>query len=158
MVPGNFSHAFLFVWDTETQTLVNPAGIDVGDVFVGSPLQNAEIEIPNLSLYELAVFTRPGTITSTGTANFTIVHDSEVGILVQRVVRHHKLFGRTVPTLHAVGRVPLGMFRRGSRHVHWNLKVNGHRLKPGTYQVTLRSLTASKQIRDFGVPDLIRVR
>ncbi len=41
--------------------------------------------------------------------------------------------------------------------MHWNLKVDGHRLRRGTCQVTLRSLTASKKIRDFGVPHLIRV-
>jgi hypothetical protein len=81
-----------------------------------------------------------------------------VGILVQRVVGHHKLFGRTVPTLKVVGHVPLGKFHKGRRHVHWNLRVNGHRLTHGTYQVTLRSLTPSTQIRDFGVPHLIRVR
>jgi hypothetical protein len=150
--------SFLFVWDTATQTLINPAGVDVGNISVESTHGNPEPLAENLGLYELTVFQGPGTITTAGTVNFQLLQGSAVGILVQRVVGHHKLFGRTVSTLQAVGRVPLGMFKRGSRHVHWNLEVNGHRLTRGTYQVTLRSLTASKQIRDFGVPHLIRVR
>jgi hypothetical protein len=149
---------FLFVFDTQTQTLINPAGVDVGDISLESKQGNPEPLAENLGLYELTVFQGPGTITTAGTVNFHLLQGSAVGILVQRVVGHHKLFGRTVPTLEAVGRVPLGMFKRGSRHVHWNLEVNGHRLTRGTYQVTLRSLTPSKQIRDFGVPHLIRVR
>ncbi len=35
---------------------------------------------------------------------------------MQRVIGHHKLFGRTEPTLKAVGRAPLGMFKEGRRH------------------------------------------
>lgn len=146
---------FLFVWDTETQTLLNPAGVDVGNIAVQGQVGGGG---DNLGLYELTVFRGPGAITSTGTVNFHLAADSAVGILVQRVVGHHKLFGRTVPTLKPVGHVPLGRFKPGRRHVHWDLRVNGHRLKRGTYQVTLRSLTASKKIREFGVPHLIRVR
>jgi WD40 repeat protein len=146
---------FLFVWDTETQTLVNPAGVDVGDISVEGQVGGGG---DNLGLYELTVFRGPGAITSTGTVNFHLASDSAVGILIQRVVGHHKLFGRTVPTLKLVGHVPLGRFKQGRRHAHWDLRVNGRRLKRGTYQVTLRSLTASEKIRDFGVPHLIRVR
>jgi hypothetical protein len=145
--PRSSLHTRLFVWDTETQTLINPTGVDVGQVFPD-----------NLGLYQLTVFRGPGTITSTGTVNFHLASDSAVGILVQRVVGHHKLFGRRVPTLKPVGHVPLGRFKQGHGPVHWDLKVNGHRLTRGTYQVTLRSLTASKKIRDFGVPQLIRMR
>ena len=143
---GNSSIDFrLFVWDTETQTLINPAGVDLGETT--SPR----------GLYETPVFGRTG-ISPVGSVTFQLASDSAVGILVQRVVGHHKLFGRTVPTLKKVGRVPLGIFRKGRHHAHWDLKVNGRRLKRGTYQVTLRSLTASKKIRDFGVPHLIHVR
>jgi hypothetical protein len=140
--------------DSATQTLINPAGVNVGDISVEGDTGDSE----NLGLYELTVFRGPSTITPTGAVNFHLALDSVVGILVQRVVGHHKLFGRSVPTLKVVGHVPLGKFHKGRRHVHWNLRVNGHRLKRGTYQVTLRSLTPSKQIRDFGVPHLIRVR
>jgi WD40-like Beta Propeller Repeat len=142
-------HTRLFVWDTETQTLINPAGVDVG-----------VIDLP-YGLYETPVFiggTGIGVGPVVGSASFDLAAGSAVGILVQRVVGHHRLFGRTVPTLKLVGRVPLGNFRKGRRHVHWDLRVNGHRLRRGTYQLTLRSLSASKKIRDFGVPHLIHVR
>jgi len=56
-----------------------------------------------------------------------------------------------------VGHVPLGKFKKGNQHVRWNLRVNGRPLPRGTYQVTLRSLTSSKQIRDLGAPRLIHM-
>ena len=152
-------HTRLFVWDSETQTMLNPAGVDVGVAYAqglgnqGSMFEDAE----NLSLYETPVLNR-GIVTSVGNVNFNVEQDTAVGILVQRIVGHHQQFGRTVPTLAPVGHVPLGTFRHGSHDLRWNLRVDGHRLKAGTYQVTLRALSQNKQIRDFGVPHLIRAR
>jgi len=157
LVRTNFSEARLFVWDTQTQTLINPTGVDVGEVAAG-PVSSFELENENMSLYEGPPLILRAQITSVGSVNFNLSAESDVGILVQHVVGHHELFGRRVPTLKVVGHVPLGGFTKGHRHVRWNLRVNGRRLKPGNYQVTLRSLTASKKIRDLGVPDLIHVR
>jgi hypothetical protein len=77
---------------------------------------------------------------------------------VQRVVGHHRLFGRRVPTLKLVGRVPFGKFAKGKRHVKWNFEVSGKRLRPGTYQITVRAVTPKIQIRDLGTPHIIRLR
>ncbi len=155
--PGK-SGWFLFVWDTTTQMLLNPQGVSVGDVTVRGFHGFRLPDILGPYLYEITVFRVPGSITASGTVNFALAATSAVGILVQRVIGHHRLFGRLVPTLRVVGHVPLGRFKRGKHRLRWNLKVNGHRLKRGTYQVTLRSLTRSKKIRDFGGSRIIHVR
>jgi hypothetical protein len=150
---------FLFVWDTQTQTLLNPAGVDIGDPRVPTLIPgDLFTESFGPYLYEINVFHGPGGVTAVGTVHFDLVSGSAVGILVQRIVGHHRLFGRTVPTLRVVGHVPLGTFRPGRHHLRWDLKVNGRRLRRGTYQVTLRSLSASQKIRDFAVPRVIHVR
>jgi hypothetical protein len=59
---------------------------------------------------------------------------------VERIVGQHKLLGRNVPKLRVVGRVPLGAFRRGRHQAHWDFAVNGHKLGPGKYYVTLRAI------------------
>jgi hypothetical protein len=63
--------------------------------------------------------------------------DDTVGILVQRIVRFTHVHGKRVPVLKAVGRVPLGK-HHGHVSIRWNLKVNGHKLKPGKYLIILR--------------------
>ena len=155
--PGK-SGWFLFVWDTTTQMLLNPQGVSVGDVTVRGFEGVRSPDIFGPYLYEIKVFSVPGSIGPSGTVDFALAADSAVGILVQRVVGHHRLFGRRVPTLRVVGHVPLGLFKKGKHHLYWNLKVNGRRLGRGTYQVTLRSLTSSKKIRDFGGSRIIQVR
>jgi hypothetical protein len=65
---------------------------------------------------------------------------NSVGILVQRIVGTKKVHGRRTLVLHPVGRVPLGRHHKGKVRIHWNLKVNGHRLRPGKYLITLRAL------------------
>ncbi|MEA2410279.1 MAG: hypothetical protein QOC77_840 [Thermoleophilaceae bacterium] len=145
---GSDGHDRLFAWDSETQTLVNSTGIDLGD-------RSADVGSP--SLYVKAVFTL-ASVAPSGLVSFSLLQPTGVGILVQRVVGHHKLFGRKVPTLKPVGRVPLGHFKKGHGKVKWNLRVNGKRLKPGTYQVTPRAVTGSGKFRDFGRPAIIRVR
>lgn len=149
---------FLFVWDTTTQMLLNPQGVNIGDITVTDVEGHVFPDSFGPYLYEITVFRSPGSITSSGTVNFALASSSPIGILVQRAVGHHQLFGRRVLTLRVVGHVPLGVFKRGEHRLHWNLKVNGRRLKRGTYQVTLRSLTRSKKIRDFGGSRIIHVR
>jgi hypothetical protein len=90
--------------------------------------------------------------------SFSLLQATLVGILVQRVTGHHKLFGRTVPTLKLVGRVPLGHFKKGQGKTQWNRRVNGKLLRRGTYQVTPRAVAASGKITDFGKPVLLHVR
>jgi hypothetical protein len=65
---------------------------------------------------------------------------NNVGILVQRIVGTRRIHGKKVLELQTVGRVPLGRHHRGRVKIHWNLKVNGHRLKKGKFVVTLRAL------------------
>ena len=60
------------------------------------------------------------------------------GSSLQRIVRFTHVHGKRVPVLKLVGRVPLGKHHRGHVSIHWNLKVNGHKLKPGKYLITLR--------------------
>ena len=141
-------HERVLVFDTATQTLLND-GVDLGPVLTP--------DSGNLSLYEKPVLSLTNLV-GIRTITFSLLQPSSVGILVQRVIGHHMLLGRRVPTLKAIGRVPFGAFRRGQRHVHWDLRVGGRRLPPGTYQVTVRALTNSGQVRDMGKPRIIRIR
>ncbi len=141
-------HERLFVWDSLTQTMIN-GGVDLG--LVHTP------DSGNLSLFDKPVF-RLTNIPNLHTVSFSLLQPSSVGILVQRVVGHHELFGRKVPTLERIGRVPFGNFRTGPRHVHWDLRVNGKSLRPGAYQITVRALTKDGLVRDMGKPRIIRIR
>ena len=64
--------------------------------------------------------------------------DDTVGILVQRIVRFTRIHGKRVPVLKTIGKVPLGKHHHGRVRIHWNLKVNGHKLHHGKYLITLR--------------------
>ena len=63
----------------------------------------------------------------------TTTRTQTIGIFVVRVTGKRKLLGRTVPRIKQVGRVPLGATRKGRNTFRWNGKVNGKRLKRGTY-------------------------
>ena len=62
-----------------------------------------------------------------------LINPAPIGLLVQRVVGHHRLLGRRVPTLKTVGRIPLGRFQRGRHEILRDLRaeaepeVRGHR-------------------------------
>jgi hypothetical protein len=146
---GTDGHERILVWDSQTQTILNAPGFDLG-------VLQGFADPGTLSLYQQFIL-RSTKISSTGTVSFNLASASGVGILVQRVVGHHQLFGQRVPTLRLVGRVPFGRFATGTRHVKWNLKVSGKRLRPGTYQVTVRAVTPKVQIRDLGTPHIIRL-
>jgi hypothetical protein len=81
-----------------------------------------------------------------------------VGILVQRIVGTRKVHGKRVPRLHRVGRVPLGRHRKGSVRLHWNLRVNGHRLRRGRYQIVLRALDRHRRVLGITKPVTVRIR
>ena len=70
----------------------------------------------------------------------TLGQSNSIGILVQRVVATKKVHGTRTLVVRNVGRVPLGRHHKGKVTIHWNLKVNGHRLRPGRYLITLRAL------------------
>jgi hypothetical protein len=127
---------------------VNPNGADVvhHTIFGG-----------NLSLFVRPVL-KSGTLTSNGFISFIALSPTGVGILVQRIVGRTKLLGRTVPKLETVGRVPLGTFKKGHGRVRWNGRVNGRKLKRGTYQVTVRTVSPKGAITDLGTPRRLRVR
>ena len=120
----------LFVWDSQTQTLLNTDGIDLGSLAFG--------ETGNLSLYVRPTFTltdiRQGIVTARLTAT------SGVGLFVQRITGRQRVLGKRAFKLRRVGRVPLGTFKKGKLRKRWNLRVNGKRLRPGRYLVTPRAV------------------
>jgi WD40-like Beta Propeller Repeat len=138
-------HERVYVFDTETQTLIDPDGTDLGLV--------ATLDSGNLSLYEKPVL-QVTNLPDFGTLVVNPVTRVPIGLLVQRVVGHHRLLGRRVPTLKPAGRIPLGTFKRGRHVIHWH----AHGLKPGLYQFTPRALSRSGAIRDLGKPRIFRVR
>jgi WD40-like Beta Propeller Repeat len=74
----------------------------------------------------------------------TLTTKSQIGIFIARVTGKRKLLGRTVPRIREVGRVPLGRAKKGRNRFRWNRKVNGKRLRPGTYLLTYRSLRGKR--------------
>jgi hypothetical protein len=70
------------------------------------------------------------------------------GIVVDRVTRHG---------VKRVGRVPLGTHARGTLHLKWDLRVDGHRLRPGTYHVTLRALDRKGAVLGLTRPVTVRI-
>ena len=137
-------HERVYVFDTATQTLIDPDGTDLGLV--------ATLDTGNLSLYEKPVLVVTS-LPSFGTLVVNPVTRVPIGLLVQRVVGHHRLLGRRVPTLKPAGRIPLGTFRRGRHVIHWHAH-----LRPGLYQFTPRALGRAGTIRDLGTPRIFRVR
>jgi hypothetical protein len=138
-------HERAYVFDTETQTLIDSDGTDLGPV--------ATIDSGNLSLYEKPVLV----VTSLPDFGTLVVNPATrvpIGLLVQRVVGHHRLLGRRVPTLRPAGRIPLGTFTKGRHVIHWRARG----LKPGLYQFTPRALSKSGAIRDLGTPRIFRVK
>jgi hypothetical protein len=137
-------HERVYVFDTETQTLIDPDGTDLGLV--------ATLDTGNLSLYQKPVF-KLTSFPDFGTVVVNPVTRVPIGLLVQRVVGHHRLLGRRVPTLEPAGRIPLGTFRAGRHVIHWRAH-----LRPGLYQLTPRALAKAGRIRDLGTPKLFRIR
>ena len=138
-------HERLYLFDTETQTLLDPNGADLG--------LGLTPDTGNLGLYEKPVLLLAN-LPRVGALNLSLANPSTVGLLVQRVTGHHHLLGRLVPTLKPAGRIPLGHFRHGRHTVHWRPRG----LRPGLYQFTPRALTASGRVRDLGTPRTFRIR
>jgi hypothetical protein len=144
----------LFVWDSQTQLLLDSAGIDLGTLN-GSPA-SLVLSHGNVVLVNHPVLRR-SSVSRGGGVSFDLASASDIGVIVQKVVGRTRVFGRPAPRLRFLGRVPLGHFARGRGHTVWDLKVGGNPLAPGLYQVTVRSVTSSGGVRDVGRPDLIRI-
>jgi dipeptidyl aminopeptidase/acylaminoacyl peptidase len=153
-------HDRLFVFDTQTQTMLDNSGIDLGYFSFSCDRSRFPFNFTvqgGISLRETFTLTFSSLNFSTGLFTFQVQSSTGIGILVQRIVGHHRLLGRLVPTLKSVGRVPFGRFKHGKHHVHWNLRVNGHRLRPGTYLVTPRLLTRKGVVDELGKPRILHV-
>ena len=111
-----------------------------------------------LSLANAAASTAPGIVCGSGclaqlnggtllrpiTLSPQVTGKTKIGIFVVRVTGKRKLLGRSAPRLRVVGKVPLGAARKGRNRFRWNGKVNGRRLKRGTYLLTYRSLKGTR--------------
>lgn len=82
------------------------------------------------------------------TIRTTVVRAAPLGILVQRIVGHR---------LVRVGRVPFGLQRTGRVKIDWSLRVNGHRLLPGRYVITLRMFDRKGNLIALARPQTITV-
>ena len=80
-----------------------------------------------------------------------------VGILVNRIVRFRKVHGVRTPVLKLVGRVPLGPHHKGKVKIHWDLKVGGHKLKPGKYLIVLRAFDSHKVLLGTTKPVIVTI-
>jgi hypothetical protein len=94
---------------------------------------------------------------NTAVVSSTLGQSNNVGILVQRIVGIHHLHGTRVFATRAVGRVPLGHHPRGSLKIRWDLKVDGHRLKPGKYLITLRALDRHRNVLGVANQAVVKV-
>ena len=80
----------------------------------------------------------------------TTTKTQTIGIFVARVTGKRELLGRTVPRIRPVGRVPLGKTRKGRNTFRWDRKVEGKRLKRGTYLLTYRALRRTRIVSTSG--------
>jgi hypothetical protein len=146
------------------QTIVNPP-IDIGADAPSPQTRAFQSSWGGLSLAESSALDVP-TVTCTGTCTTSLntsitgvalkprvsltTRIQTIGIFVVRVTGKRKLLGRTVPRIKQVGRVPLGRTRKGRNLFRWNGKVNGRRLKPGTYLLTFRALRRERVVSTSG--------
>lgn len=117
-------------------------------------------DLGSVSLYTKPVFSNGHVIVQLSQSALAafVARSGKVGILVQRIVGRQRILGRREYRLRTVGRVPLGRFTNGHHRVHWDLRVNGRRLRRGRYLVTLRALSREGAVRDLAKSDVIRVR
>jgi hypothetical protein len=146
---GSDSHDRLFLWDSQTQLLLNAAGVDLGAV--------STRDDGNVGLYQRTLFVSTA-VTSLGTVKFQLAQPAGVGILVQRIRGRKRILGRKAYKLGPAMRVPLGKFKKGRRRTHWNFKVNGKRLPLGRYLVTLRAVTPDVIVRELGKPRVLTIK
>ena len=143
------------------QTIVNPP-IDLGADAPSPQTRAFQSSWGGLSLADSSALDIP-VVTCTSTCLSSVLTTSllkpsvsksvkgqSIGIFVARVTGKRKLLGRTVPRIKPVGRVPLGKTRKGLNRLRWNRKVNGKRLKRGTYLLTFRALRRDRVVSTSG--------
>jgi hypothetical protein len=135
----------LFVWDTQTQLLLDPNGVQASPNFTDGALA---LEVRRV----IATTTLTG-----GTVGFSLQRPTTAGLIVQRIIGRQQLLARTMPKLQTIGRVPLGRFGKGRHHTRWGFTIRGHGLARGCYLVTLRALTRNGQLRDLSRPFTVRI-
>jgi WD40 repeat protein len=146
---GSNGHDRLFLWDSQTQTLLNAQGVDLGAI--------DSHDTGSVSLYSKTLFLA-SQVTAQGLINIRLLDLSGIGIVVQRILGTGKVLGKQAFKLGPARRVPLGQFKKGRHAIHWNLEVNGRKLAPGRYLVTPRAVTPKVVVRELGRPRVIRVR
>jgi hypothetical protein len=148
-----------FIWDSQTQLLLNPQGVGFSSAAGSDEFEALARNEGNVALTFVPVFNR--TAISLNSVRFSLRSRSDVGIIVQRIVGKTRVFGKSAPKLRFVGRVPLGRNFKAGRKTHrvkWNFKVNGRKLRPGKYLITPRSVTRKAKVRDLGRPTRIKIR
>jgi hypothetical protein len=145
------NHASLFVWDSQTQTLLNPVGVDLG---TGADTAR---DVGSVSLFFHPLI-KASKLGPGGLFDVSLLGPSGIGIIVQRILGTHRVLGKKGFKLGPARRVPLGTFAKGRHGIRWDLKVGGRRLKPGRYLVTVRGVTPKAVVRELGRPHVIRVR
>jgi WD40-like Beta Propeller Repeat len=146
---GIDGHDRLFLWDSQTQTLLNSDGVELG--------ATTTRHLGAVSLYSKLVMT-VSTINLTGVLTAKLIQPTGIGIIVQRIRGRKRVLGHRAFKLGAPKRVPFGRFPKGHLRVRWNFKVHGHRLKRGRYLVTPRAVTRHLVVRELGRPRVIRIR
>jgi hypothetical protein len=142
----------LFVWDSQTQTMLNSNGVDLG-------LQDTSSRCGSLSLYTRSLI-GSSVISQAGNVTVSLVSTASIGIFVQRIVGKTELLGKKTWELETVGRVPLGSYGAGNVFTHWDFEVNGEPLPPGKYLVTLRAVEDTVEgtvVRELGEPQVLRI-
>jgi hypothetical protein len=87
----------------------------------------------------------------------TLGPGKKMAILVQRITGIRHVHGKRVFKTRTIGRVPLGHHHRGSLKIRRDLKVDGHRLAPGKYLVTLRALDRHRTVLGRTNPAIVKV-
>jgi hypothetical protein len=136
----------LFVWDSQTQTLMNPNGVDLGLRFTAR-------DCGSTSLYTRLVIAS-SVISGSGFVNASLVQAASIGIFVQRIVGTTQVLGKTTWQLETVGRFPLGAYGEGNVFTHWDFHVNGAPLPAGHYLVTVRAVEPDA-VRELGEPQTL---
>jgi hypothetical protein len=146
-------HDLLLVWDTTTGQTISST--DLGSSNPNVAPGTVSRSDGSTSPYLQQLFVKQ--ISCCQTLIFLTSQPTSSGLLIQRIVGHQRLFGQRVPKLQNVGRFPLGKFGNGRHKTHWDFTVNGRKLPPGQYYVTLRAITAKLGVRDLSRPFLVTI-
>jgi hypothetical protein len=149
-------HSRLFIWDSLTQLLVNNSGIDLG---VLSPREiDLTVAQGNLTLEVAPVLQLTSISFNSGARERAAVHGGGD--------RHPRSAWSAIsgcsagggPGCSWSGASRSAISRRGHVRIRWDRKVDGRKLQPGLYQITVRPLASNGRIEDLGRPSLVRIR